>query len=535
MLKYFLNFFLKRKRSQLRKMMRGYRNLKKTGHIELINIIKREMTIRPFDIKNKKFSYNIFGNGIDSADLIIRQYLLVHLIDYRLNKVLLLTAGKKNSKVIYPLPTMWQDIVEKNGFKVSRFRSSILWYIFIFVYFVFGTFYIFKILFKSKFKSLEKNKSTKPYAYFFNLNQGNLPDQVQGEYSHDIISWYIKWKDRNSDIQEIRHNVSKSATIKKNNISIKFELNQLPLIEKYNNIFKYLSWAIATISITIIDLLRGNWWHALLLKEAALTVQARYAPKYRLGKEYYFNNSSHVYRPLWTYEVEKYGARIFFYFYSTHNETFKKDDGYRPLNYGWEAMNWPNYLVWNEYQENFIKRSGVKFGNIKIVGSIWFVGKSNILFNFPKKYIAVFDTTPFRSSFYCVLALTEDIYVPSAVNPFLTYTRDLIKSNNFAMVLKSKRDIGKKAHPHYRNLIIDLTYDKDVSLIDPEISAYDIIDNSSAVISFPFTSTALIAREMNKPSIYFDSTGTLQKNDRAAHGIEIISSKTALNTWILSL
>ena len=92
------------------------------------------MTISSFNIKNKKFFYNIFGNGIESADLIIRQYLLARLIEYRLNKALLLTAGKKNSKVIYPLPAMWQDIVEKNGFKVSRLRSSILWYIFIFKY-----------------------------------------------------------------------------------------------------------------------------------------------------------------------------------------------------------------------------------------------------------------------------------------------------------------------------------------------------------------------------------------------------------------
>lgn len=535
MLKYFLNFFLNRKKSQLRTMMRGYRILKKKGHIEFINIIKREMTISSFNIKNKKFSYNIFGNGIESADLIIRQYLLARLIEYRLNKALLLTAGKKNSKVIYPLPAMWQDIVEKNGFKVSRLRSSILWYIFIFKYFIFGIFYIFKILFKSKFKYSEKNKPSKPYAYFANLSQENLPDHVEGRYSHDIISWYINWKDRNYDIQEIQHNVSKSPTIKKNNISIKFELNQLPPIEKYNNIIKYLSWTITTIIITVIDLFRGNWWHALLLKEASLSAQARYAPKYRLGKEYYFNNSSHIYRPLWTYEVEKRGARIIFYFYSTNNETFKKNDGYRPMNYGWEAMNWPNFLVWNKYQENFIKRSGVKFNNIKIVGSIWYVGKANTSFNFPKKFIAVFDAAPFRSSFYCVLAMNEDIYVPSVVNPFLSHSRDIIKSNNFSMVFKRKRDIGRLAHPHYRNLIMDLKYDKDVSLINSDTSAYDIINNSYAVISFPFTSTALIAREMNKPSIYFDSTGTLQKNDRAAHGIEIISSKTALNKWILSL
>ena len=69
-------------------------------------------------------------------------------------------------------------------------------------------------------------------------------------------------------------------------------------------------------------------------------------------------------------------------------------------------------------------------------------------------------------------------------------------------------------------------------LVEPDISAIRVIESSVAVISMPFTSTALIAREMGKPSVYYDPTGLLQKDDRAAHGIEVLSNTDELNSWL---
>jgi len=39
----------------------------------------------------------------------------------------------------------------------------------------------------------------------------------------------------------------------------------------------------------------------------------------------------------------------------------------------------------------------------------------------------------------------------------------------------------------------------------------------------PFTSTALVARNPGKPSYYYDPSGIIQKDDRATHGIPVIS------------
>ena len=48
----------------------------------------------------------------------------------------------------------------------------------------------------------------------------------------------------------------------------------------------------------------------------------------------------------------------------------------------------------------------------------------------------------------------------------------------------------------------------------------------------PFTSTALIAKEMGKPTAYYDPLGLLQKDDRAAHGIDILSGMDELEGWL---
>jgi polysaccharide biosynthesis PFTS motif protein len=48
----------------------------------------------------------------------------------------------------------------------------------------------------------------------------------------------------------------------------------------------------------------------------------------------------------------------------------------------------------------------------------------------------------------------------------------------------------------------------------------------------PFTSTALIAKYEGKPSIYYDPSGIIQKNDRAAHGIPVLVNIDELQQWV---
>lgn len=220
-------------------------------------------------------------------------------------------------------------------------------------------------------------------------------------------------------------------------------------------------------------------------------------------------------------------------FYSTNSQDFKRPTGYPPLMYGWEAMNWPNYLVWDSYQKNFVKRCVSQPVEIKIVGPIRFQGGSSEYSTNDSSFITVFDVQPVRDTFYVSLGLSLEYYRPRITNQFLFEIYNVSRDLNLKMILKRKRIIGKLAHPQYRNFINQLEREQHFISIDPNVvSAYQLIQKSKIVISMPFTSTALIAQELGKVSIYYDPTGLIQKDDRAAHGIPIISGKKELKNWL---
>jgi len=140
-----------------------------------------------------------------------------------------------------------------------------------------------------------------------------------------------------------------------------------------------------------------------------------------------------------------------------------------------------------------------------------------------------------RDSFYQTLGLEFDYYTPNVANHFLLDIRDALINIDSHMAHKRKRDIGNLSHPHYRLALKSLETSTNYFMVDPDISAIALIEKCDAVISMPFTSTALLGREANKPSIYYDPFGLLQKDDPAAHGINIIQGRDELGNWLANL
>ena len=100
------------------------------------------------------------------------------------------------------------------------------------------------------------------------------------------------------------------------------------------------------------------------------------------------------------------------------------------------------------------------------------------------------------------------------------------------MLLKRKRNIGRLVHPRYAAVVNSLSGADDFVAVDPQISALRTIEHCDAVISMPFTSTALLGRAMGKPSIYYDPHGMVQRDDRAAHGVPVVIGYDELVRWV---
>ena len=502
--------------------MKGYKFLKDTNQLVLIKKIKEDLSRTHFLELNSYKAKLLLGAGFEHTELIVRQYLFYRAANLNLNKTLLLSFSDSNYKMAYPFPIEWRRVLIKNGVKVNNFYSILLWNRLLVLLWIIGVssiisniFYSLYEIFFSKYKSLGR------YVYFEDLTKNNLPNLINKGLSTDIISWYAQSNIREIDIDVFCHKVKIDSNVSVNGIPVLALPSAILPLNKVISLIKYCLWGVLATGKAFIGLFNGNWWEPFLLSEASNSAVIRLHDPHRLARHYLFHNSNWIYRPLWTYEAEKHKSRILFYFYSTNIQSFKQPNGYPLQANNWHLINWPYYLVWDKNQSDFVHRAH-KSANIRIVGPIEFQASQNVIPELPPNSIAVFDVQPFRDAFYASLGLDFDYYVPEICGKFLVDIDEVLGELGATVVLKGKRDVGSLLHHKYKKLLNKLCISKHFIVIESGNSAKDIIEKSIAVISMPFTSTALIAKELGKPSFYYDPTGLIQKDDRAAHGIQII-------------
>ncbi len=521
----------------LKTALKGYDILNSSGNLDKINNIKLDLTNKPIRSIEGKASKIIFGEATDCAELVTRQYLLMSFADLDMNKQILASVANPENEIILRLPAAWRKTISSHGIKVSKLRSKLQWNYFLLSSLLTNGILLLRIIYDCVLQILTIRKTTArsmlvKYTYLFSLNGTNFPQPDKAGISHDFVSWYINWSGRNEDVQTIYHNVKGQESMNWKGVDISYLDNPfLPLYTR-KALIHYFFWCVRAVFISIISIFTGRWWNILILEESIYAAKMRYQEIDLIAMEYCFNNSGWIYRPLWTYEAEAKGSKIHFYFYSTNCETLASSSKKAEFHYGYQSMNWPHYLVWDKYQEDFVRNATDNNSKISIVGPIWFATSSRELEAFPEKTIAVFDVQPVRDAFYKTLGVSFEYYIPKVCNQFLADILEVSKSMNYTMALKRKRDIARKIHPSYRNFIKSIENSDNFISVDSSISAIKVIENSSLIISMPFTSTAILGRELNKPSVFYDPLNMLQKDDQAAHGIPVIRGIDSLKEWL---
>lgn len=532
-----LPFFRKKKKALIRQYMRGFQVLKKNDELNIISVVKEDMSRTSLGITKQNTVPLIFGSAVNDPDLVMRQFLIVKILTVEFNKSVLLAVLNHKREIKHPLPKEWRNILEKHGFVANTWYNKIRWAFFVLTYMASGWTSVLLYLWKSAGYFFTKESLHEPYAYFQTIAGNNFPvKHADNRQSHDIISWYSQWNGKPTTVKNFAHSVTDipKDRITDNTLFMPFPY---PYLHSISQIMRYMTWGILASLYSLFDVFRGKSWHALLLRESSKSNIVRLLGQRTLAKDYLLHNSNHLFRPLWTYEAEKKGSRILFYFYSTNCETFKTSTGYPLQEHTWHVMSWSNYLVWDKYQADFIRRCvGDKRNNIHIVGPIWF---STSVKKIPAidsgRAIAVFDVQPMRDSYYCLLGQSNGYNTPHIVNQLLSDVTETLLKRNFTILFKRKRNIGNLVHKKYFRLVEKLNTNKSFIAVDPELDAVRLIETSAAVISMPFTSTAILGKELGKPSIYYDPFGQIQKEDRAAHGIPIVIGKKELEDWVDSI
>jgi len=525
---------LKKGQRSLRSDLKAHLNLKRTNRLPRIKEIKRVIDKTPC-IERGSYSALIFGAATGEAEMVVRQFLLRSVIENKINRVLINAIGN-HSPVAYPLPEKWIGLLKNEGLPVSAIRSKITFIFFVLMRFGLGVLAIIKIFCQSVIATVSKKKEAYGnYVFFDSLGELNLPKKEPREPGYDIISWYEKWNGRIPVIDRFVHTASQKEPLVAGTIPVITISSFVPPLHGFGKLMQYAWWGCKAILLSVFDLLRNRWWHALLLEEAAKSAMVRMHETKDLAREYLFHNSLWIYRPLWTYDAEKAGSGITFYFYSTNVEPLKYRERYEDPHVGWRTATWPHYLVWDEYQAEFVRTSVEKNVNISVAGPISFHAGAGVLPALPENAIAVFDVQPMREGFYYTIGADFDYYVPENCISFLADIYSSVQKHHASIIYKRKRKIGNKVHYRYRNQVNTLENAPGFISIDADLPAQLVIENCVAVISMPFTATALVGKKLGKPSVFYDPHGQLQKDDKAAHGIEVLSGPAELDNWIDSV
>ena len=86
----------------------------------------------------------------------------------------------------------------------------------------------------------------------------------------------------------------------------------------------------------------------------------------------------------------------------------------------------------------------------------------------------------------------------------------------------------------YFSYINELKKLKNFCVLDGDISAFYLIEESNIVISFPFTSPGVVGNLKHKFSIYYDPSKKLVNLMKQKRDIELLSSKKDLKTWAIN-
>ncbi len=527
------SFFERRAKARLRCAMRGYRQLRDAKMLGNIARVKDAFVRSRLCVANE-VSAHIFGAALSTAELSVRQYLLAQVSGLELGQALMSSFACRREGVALPLPAEWRKIVADLGFPIAPLQSKMAWVRYIAVKFFLGVaLFLQRALACVPTIVRPANQSIGKFVYFDNLVLGALPQKVANGVSHDVLTWYASVTEKNEKFDAFCHSLENVGPRKLGDIEVVALSGPLVPLDRIGPFVKFLLWGMAASLQALVDGLRGRWVSALMLGEAVKAAHARLLSPDRLAREYLFHNSNCVYRPLWTYEAEKAGSKIVLYFYSTNCEPFKRPDGYAQFSgdfYG--VMSWPNYLVWDTYQADFVRRESGDNAKIEVVGPIWFSSSPEDLPYLPAPAIAIFDVQPLRTSFYRRIGTDFDYYNQKNAIAFLADCYAAARACNVAVALKRKRDVGGLIHPTYETFIAKLAKQEKCFAINSSASATRVIERCAAVISMPFTSTALIGRALGKPSAYYDPFHMIQKDDRAGHGILILHGPEELRAWL---
>ena len=236
----------------------------------------------------------------------------------------------------------------------------------------------------------------------------------------------------------------------------------------------------------------------------------------------------------WHVKIEELGTEIIYVNLSDSSEPSMTFDQDNPISW-YLFSKWKNISVCSDNQKLIIesKSPGVNAPKVKVLGVPDWQDFGELKIN--NNYISVFDFEPWKG--YFGFSCNNDSGYSDMQNTlkFMNSISDISKKMKIYVVYKPKRSVlDSKRYKEYKDALKNTPISNKYFIVaDDRIAARRIILNSFASIQMPFTSAALIAKELKIPTCFYDIVGQIDFNDPGANGIRIIKNDKILIDWIV--
>ncbi len=500
--------------------IKGFNKIK--NKFEIIDKIYYELTNARY---NFKYTTGYFSKNFTDQEknTIINQNLWRELGENKLQKKLLIFFYNQKP-LIHPLPVEWINILELNGVKINKFYCKSLYKFFIFKKLIIS---IIKIFIKIISSSSQNKNSNKNKIYFHDFEFETMP---KGKFDKfNFIEWFFNKFQLDINNFIVYHNSKKfEDKIKnKNFIFLKKQIYLNSSIRVYCNFFYK---CFGCIFSSLRDLIFKNHVNLIILPEL-IDCQIIKSNNQKFCDYHIFNISNLIHRPLWTYELQKYDSKYYLIFYSINQCLYSYN--LKKHKYYWlNIFNWENNIVWDDYQSEVLKNSKLKNINNLIFNTIDFIDNDSVLNSDKDLFISVFDIVPYRKSTIVNINGENIFYSEKNALNFLMDICQIAKEKKINIVIKNKRDFKNNKHSKkYIRLCKTLEKEHNVIFTSKNISPRKIIKNSIGVINMPITSTAIIAKEMNKETCFYDSLSQMTNDKKILRHIKLVQGKSELRNW----
>ncbi len=453
-------------------------------------------------------------------ELPLKQKLLKASLDHDLAPALMLAAAGRAFPVIVRVPASWRLFLRAKGTKI-HLLSAVLWRAEILRKFMDGI---------RVYKRLNKNTQPAPgvpYAVLMGLHGGTYTSVLRNKNAKDFFAWF-------RDCFPLSHYWIVPASVE-NYTSIR-DCTWVPaafpaLPTKTQSEFQITARKIIVTAFA--QLCTGRWHNAYMLVDRLEEIYMGLVPAADLAQMYAFTNANYIYRPLWTYEVERRGAEVSLFFYAINSFNIAlasgRGNGTAP---GYSLMSWPHIYTQHENHKKFLQSTMSQQANIHVVGLIPYEDNAADIHLPDTINILYLDVQPFRKAFMASIGRPCHFYTQEVARESFEDIVSVTTDMQVRLFIKPKRDVGKRLPSGYREMLTEAEQKKHVTVIDSYISPLRLCAKVDIVICQPFTTAALFAESAGKPVVYYDAQGLFIKDQPACQGVPLLKGRAELADWL---